>query len=46
MIKLAVDGMGGDFAPEPIIKGTLQALDKYSNIEITVLVMKKKWHHF
>jgi len=36
MIKLAVDGMGGDFAPEPIIKGSLDALDKFSNIEITI----------
>ena len=46
MIKLAVDGMGGDFAPEPIIKGTLQALDKYSNIEITVFGDEEKMAPF
>lgn len=36
MIKLAIDGMGGDFAPEPIIKGSLLAVDKFSNIELTI----------
>ena len=46
MIKLAIDGMGGDFAPEPIIKGTLQALDKYSNIEITVFGDEEKMAPF
>lgn len=46
MIKLAIDGMGGDFAPEPIIKGTLLALDKYSNIEITVFGDEEKMAPF
>lgn len=46
MIKLAVDGMGGDFAPEPIIKGTLQALEKYSNIEITLFGDEEKMQPF
>lgn len=36
MIKIAVDGMGGDYAPEPIVKGTMMALDKFDNIEITL----------
>lgn len=36
MIRLAIDGMGGDYAPEPIVKGTLMALDKFNNIEITI----------
>ncbi|MBE0701462.1 MAG: phosphate acyltransferase, partial [Acholeplasmataceae bacterium] len=36
MIRIAVDGMGGDFAPEPIVKGTLMALEKFENIEITL----------
>ncbi len=36
MIRLAVDGMGGDFAPEPIVKGTLMALEKFDNIDITL----------
>lgn len=36
MIRLAIDGMGGDYAPEPIVKGTLKALETYENIEITI----------
>lgn len=36
MIKLAVDGMGGDNAPEQIVKGTMMALEKFDNIEITL----------
>ncbi|MBU1094826.1 MAG: phosphate acyltransferase PlsX [Firmicutes bacterium] len=36
MIRLAVDGMGGDYAPEPMVKGTLQALEQFDNIEITL----------
>jgi glycerol-3-phosphate acyltransferase PlsX len=28
MIKLAIDAMGGDFGPEPIIEGLTQALDE------------------
>ncbi|MBN2815796.1 MAG: phosphate acyltransferase PlsX [Campylobacterales bacterium] len=30
MVKIAVDAMGGDFGPEPIVKGCLQALKKKS----------------
>jgi len=36
MIKIAVDGMGGDFAPEQIVKGTLLALEKFEDIDITI----------
>jgi glycerol-3-phosphate acyltransferase PlsX len=36
MIRLAVDGMGGDNAPAEIVKGTLMALEKFENIEITL----------
>ncbi|MFA6801484.1 MAG: phosphate acyltransferase PlsX [Acholeplasmataceae bacterium] len=36
MIKIAVDGMSGDFAPEEIVKGTLLALDKFDDIEIII----------
>ena len=28
MVKIAIDAMGGDFGPEPIIKGLVQALKK------------------
>lgn len=36
MITIAVDGMGGDFAPEPIIKGSIEALNKFSDIKIVI----------
>ena len=28
MIKIAIDAMGGDFAPEQQVKGTIEALQK------------------
>lgn len=28
MVKVAIDAMGGDFGPEPIIEGVIQALDE------------------
>src|SRR5690625_1741117 len=42
MIKLAIDGMGGDFAPEPIVKGSIEALNKYDNIEIILFGDQEK----
>ncbi|MDD5052428.1 MAG: phosphate acyltransferase PlsX [Sulfuricurvum sp.] len=30
MIRIAIDAMGGDFGPEPIVKGTLEALKEKS----------------
>ncbi|MBU1658689.1 phosphate acyltransferase PlsX [bacterium] len=36
MVKIAIDAMGGDFGPEPIVKGCLQALKKTSFIPILV----------
>ncbi|MBD3799431.1 phosphate acyltransferase PlsX [Sulfuricurvum sp.] len=39
MIRIAIDAMGGDFGPEPIVKGTLEAL-KESNFQ-PILVGKK-----
>ncbi|HLD22415.1 MAG TPA: phosphate acyltransferase PlsX [Sulfuricurvum sp.] len=30
MIRIAIDAMGGDFGPEPIVKGTLEALKEMS----------------
>jgi glycerol-3-phosphate acyltransferase PlsX len=29
MIKIAIDAMGGDFGPEPILNGVIQALSEY-----------------
>ena len=41
-------GMGGDYAPEPIVKGTLMALETNLTIsKLPFLVMKlRKWHLF
>ena len=36
MIKIAVNRMSDNLDPESIVKGTLTALDKFSNIEITI----------
>jgi glycerol-3-phosphate acyltransferase PlsX len=36
MIKIAIDAMGGDFGPEPIIEGVVQALDVEKFIPILV----------
>ena len=36
MIKIAIDAMGGDFGPEPIIKGAMQALKRKLFIPIFV----------
>ncbi|MBN3490817.1 phosphate acyltransferase PlsX [Acholeplasma equirhinis] len=41
MIRLAVDGMGGDFAPKEIVLGTLEALNLYENIEIVLFGNKE-----
>ncbi len=36
MVKIAIDAMGGDFGPEPIVKGCVQALKKKNFIPILV----------
>lgn len=36
MIKIAVDAMGGDRAPEITVKGAMLAIQKYKDIEITL----------
>jgi len=36
MVKIAIDAMGGDFGPEPIVKGTILALKKKKFIPILV----------
>ena len=37
LVRISVDAMGGDHAPEEIIKGTLQALEHYPDLEITLV---------
>lgn len=46
MIKIAVDGMGGDFAPEQIVKGTLLALEKFADIKINIYGDQEKMAPF
>lgn len=36
MIKIAVDAMGGDYAPNEIVKGVVKARDKFANLEVVV----------
>ncbi|MBN2823838.1 MAG: phosphate acyltransferase, partial [Campylobacterales bacterium] len=41
MIKVAIDAMGGDFGPEPIIEGVISALDERPQSFIPILVGDK-----
>ena len=36
MIKLAIDAMGGDFAPEITVKGAMAAIQEYADLELTL----------
>jgi glycerol-3-phosphate acyltransferase PlsX len=36
-VRVAVDAMGGDFAPQAIVSGALQALADFSDLEIVLL---------
>ena len=42
MIKIAVDAMGGDYAPKEQIEGAMFAVEKISDIEITLYGDKEK----
>ena len=39
MVKIAIDAMGGDFGPKPIVEGCIQALKQ--KLFIPILVGKK-----
>jgi len=39
MIRISIDAMGGDFGPEPIIEGVVQALEETSP-NITLIKLK------
>lgn len=41
MLRIAIDAMGGDFGPEPIIEGLVLALKKNNNFN-AIAVGKKK----
>ena len=34
MKKIAIDAMGGDFAPQALVEGANQALQEFSDIEL------------
>lgn len=36
MIKLAIDAMGGDFAPEQTVKGAMMAIKEYDDLELVL----------
>jgi len=46
MIKIAIDAMGGDFGPEPILEGVVLALEEKDFLPILVLVIKKRYYHY
>lgn len=37
MIRIAVDGMGGDYAPGVVVDGAVQAANDFSNLEIVLV---------
>ncbi len=41
-MRIAVDAMGGDFAPEEIVKGALRAVGFYSDITVILVGQKDK----
>ncbi|NOZ91266.1 MAG: phosphate acyltransferase PlsX [Epsilonproteobacteria bacterium] len=45
MIRIAIDAMGGDFGPEPIIEGVIQALDEKNFLPILVGDREQILHH-
>ncbi len=36
MIKIAVDGMGGDYAPQLVVEGAVQAANSFEDLEIII----------
>ena len=36
MIKLAIDAMGGDFAPEITVKGAMDAVQEFPDLELVL----------
>ena len=40
-IKLSLDAMGGDYAPEIVVEGAAEAKARYPDIEFIFLVIKQ-----
>ena len=36
MKKIAIDAMGGDYAPQSIVEGVNQALNDFSDVEVSI----------
>ena len=37
MIKIAIDGMGGDFAPQVTVAGAVEAANSFDDIEVIIV---------
>ncbi|MEL7597045.1 MAG: phosphate--acyl-ACP acyltransferase, partial [Clostridiaceae bacterium] len=35
-MKIAIDGMGGDYSPHAVVQGCIEAVKEYKNIEIII----------
>ena len=46
MIRIAIDAMGGDFAPKVNVVGAMEAVKKFSDIEITLFGDENKINEF
>lgn len=42
MKKIAIDAMGGDYAPKAIVEGVNQAISDFSDIEVQLYGDQKK----
>lgn len=40
-MKIAVDGMGGDYSPHAVVKGCIEAIKEYNNIHIVITGSEK-----
>jgi phosphate acyltransferase len=45
-MRIAVDAMGGDYAPEEIVKGALRAAEEYSDVHLKLVGQKERIQPF
>ena len=50
VIRIAVDGMGGDYGPQPIVDGAIQAADGFEDLEVIIVgredaIKRELYHH-
>lgn len=46
IMKLAIDGMGGDNAPKAIVEGVLLALEDFPNLEVQLYGKQQEMQPF